>query len=465
MRTRVLRVLSALVLALAGAHCSGGGGSESSPLRSYMILGTGNRLPVDLEESVEAADGILDRTFHQIGIAEASSTSPRFAAEVESHSGVRLVLPNPMVQWMDPGTPWAASGAYVPNPPTSGDDDAVFDMQWGLDAIDAPEAWALGERGAGVRVAVVDSGISSSHADLAPNLNMALATSFVPGEHVDIDTLPSPPTFNHGSWVAGIVGAADNGTGMIGVAPEAEIVPIRVLSNWGGAAPSWVIAGILYAADIDADVINLSLVFMARHRGSFAFATAREAAGLWTAFARATNYAHHKGCTIIAAAGNFAWDEDHDADLFIVPSHSPHAISISATSPIGWALNPTTDLDIPTGYTHYGQSVIAFAAPGGSGLSPYPVTYCTLGSYTRPCYLFDWVVGPSSTGGWVWASGTSAAAPHVAGVAALIIGKNGGEMHPDHVYAALRSSADDLGKPGMDDHYGHGRVNAFRAVQ
>jgi lantibiotic leader peptide-processing serine protease len=82
---------------------------------------------------------------------------------------------------------------------------------------------------------------------------------------------------------------------------------------------------------------------------------------------------------------------------------------------------------------------------------------------TLPCFAFDTVVGPTING-WSVNFGTSAATPHVAGVAALVIGAHGGQMNPDAVEAILRASADDLGKPGVDDFYGSGRVNAARAV-
>ncbi len=82
---------------------------------------------------------------------------------------------------------------------------------------------------------------------------------------------------------------------------------------------------------------------------------------------------------------------------------------------------------------------------------------------TVSCWVFDMVFS-TIPGGWSWAAGTSMAAPHVSGVAAIIIGMNGGEMHPAAVEAALRASADDLGKPGNDDFYGAGRVNAGNAV-
>ncbi|WP_262490244.1 S8 family serine peptidase [Hymenobacter coccineus] len=78
--------------------------------------------------------------------------------------------------------------------------------------------------------------------------------------------------------------------------------------------------------------------------------------------------------------------------------------------------------------------------------------------------MFDYVFSTTSNGGYAWSAGTSMAAPHASGVAALIIGKNGGRMDPARVEAVLRASADDLGKPGRDEYYGYGRVNALRAV-
>jgi len=125
-------------------------------------------------------------------------------------------------------------------------------------------------------------------------------------------------------------------------------------------------------------------------------------------------------------------------------------------APVASATGPLNqqNYDTPAFYTNYGTSVIDVAAPGGNwdfDLDfPFPAVY-------------DWVLS-TYIGGWAFGYGTSGSAPHVSGVAALIIGKNGGEMHPAQVKAIIEQSADDLGKPGMDDYYGRGRINAYKAV-
>ena len=442
--------------------------SARSPAKSYIILAKENKLPSNLAEAVSAAGGTLTRTIPEIGVAVASSTRSDFAARAARISGLRSVTYNVQVQWLDPSlNSYQLAETSFGNPPTSGDDDFFFDLQWGHDAVDAPEAWNAGARGDGVRVAVLDSGIDADHPDIVPNLNVGLSTSFVPGEGFDIEP---GFYFNHGTHVAGIVAAADNAFGTIGVAPEAEIVAVKVLSEFTESGSfEGVIAGIVYAANIDADIINMSLGATLKKSGfcdSEGCVSAREVAELLVASGRATTYAYQQGTTVIAAAGNESMDADHTANLVFVPAALPHVIAIAATGPQGWALDPTTNLDVPAFYTNFGQSFINFAAPGGNvdfGLFESNVE-CTVTFVTVPCWVFDLVFSTISEG-WGWAAGTSMATPHTSGVAAIIIGQNGGSMSPAHVEAALRASADDLGKPGNDDFYGAGRVNANNAVK
>lgn len=183
---------------------------------------------------------------------------------------------------------------------------------------------------------MLDSGIDAEHPDIAPNLNVGLSTSFVPGEGFDIEP---GFYFNHGTHVAGIVAAADNAFGVIGVAPEAEIVAVKVLSEFTGSGSfEGVIAGIVYAANIDADIINMSLGATLKKSGfcdAEGCVTAREVAELLVATGRATTYAYQQGSTVIAAAGNESMDADHTTNWVFVPAALPHVIAVAATGPQG----------------------------------------------------------------------------------------------------------------------------------
>jgi subtilisin family serine protease len=438
--------------------------------RSYLIIAASNSsLPANLQANVTRAGGTITRSIPQIGIAAASSTDPAFKTKATRISGVRSVVPDVILQWIEP--PTNVVKQEIGYPPNSGAGDFFFDLEWGMTAVNAPGAWNAGYLGAGARVAVLDSGIACENPDLVPNLNKSLSTSFVPGEGYCFGG--GPGDFNHGTHVAGTIAAAINDWGVIGVAPEAEIVMVKVLSEVTGSGSfEGVIAGIVYAADVQADVINMSLGAIIPRRGfcddQGNCVSAKDIAEIANAISRATSYANRHGTTVIAAAGNAALDFDHSADLIDLPAQAVDVVAVSATSPIGWGLDPNTDLDVPTSYTDYGLSVINLAAPGGDFAYPGDEV-CTVGGITAPCVVFDGVMSDGqcdqfSCNFW-WAAGTSMATPHVSGVAALIIGKNGDSMEPAQVRAALAASADDLGKPGKDAYYGMGRVNAYYAVR
>ncbi|HRJ55612.1 MAG TPA: S8 family serine peptidase [Anaerolineales bacterium] len=441
-------------------------GADST--KSYILMAKGNKLPKGLEAKVAAAGGTIDRYIEQVGLVVVSSNDPNFSVNAAKISGISDVMPNVVSQWVGPLGDFNPEDISVSedfgNPPVSGDDDFFFDLQWGHDAVDAPEAWNEGYRGAGARVAVLDGGFDLDHPDLAPNINMALSMNFVAGETLQY-ALPDP--FSHGSHTAGTIAAADNGFGTIGVAPEAELVLIKVLGDEGSGSFADVISGIVYAADVDADIISMSLGAYLNKNGfcdSEGCVSANEVAALVNAIKRATDYANKEGSLVIASAGNDAIDFDHTANLIHIPSDLPKVLSISATAPIGWATDPgNIFLDNLASYSNYGQSAIDFGAPGGDFVYPGEEA-CLIAGLLRPCWVFD-LVFSTGNNGWYWSAGTSMAAPHASGVAAIIVGMNGGDMNPAHLEAALRASADDLGKPGNDDAYGAGRVNAYNAVR
>lgn len=440
-------------------------GRVLSTTKRYIIIPSGS-LPSNLASEIAKAGGELVSTISAVDLAVVETEDSQFQTKAAKINGVKSVIPDIQLEWLEPAETVAISEADYGNPPASGDDDFFFDLQWGHDAVDAPEAWNVGYRGANAVVAVLDGGFDLDHPDLAPNIIDAV--SFVPGEVAQFDPAIGGGNFSHGSHVAGTIAGADNGVGIIGVAPESKLMLVKVLSDAGSGAFSWIIDGIIYAADHDADAINMSLgAYLPKNGkfvnedGSIEKIPASAIAELTTALQKAVTYAYQQGTTVISSAGNAAINGQKDGSGISVPAELAHVVNISSTAPIGWALDPTTELDRIASYSNYGNKV-DFAAPGGDFVYPGEED-ATVAGVTQPVWVFD-LVFSASNDGWSWSAGTSMASPHASGVAAIIIGKNGGSMAPSQVEAALKKSADDIYKPGRDIYSGFGRVNAYKAV-
>ncbi|GAB2623981.1 S8 family peptidase [Novilysobacter erysipheiresistens] len=456
----------AVSVALASMCCA-----ASAHAATYVVSAHQTKFDHKLAAKVEAAGGTITARLPQIGVVIVESGHPDFATRAGKLQGVRSAVADVTVQFEQPDPQQRLSADFA-NPPNSSDDDRFFDLQWGHAAIDAAGAWNAGYRGEGATVAVLDSGLYCDHLEFADNLLAADSASFVPGEDY-CNTGGS----SHGTHTAGTILAGDNGAGTIGVAPEAKLIAVKVLSEINGSGSfGGIIQGIVHAADHGADVINMSLGV----RGGLPVGGS-EVAELINATKRAVQYAGSQNALVVASAGNDGRDLDHDsgieicdddgscyrANLRAFPAQLPGVVTVSALGPTGWAYDFDTNLDTLASYSNYGQSAIDFGAPGGDFV--YPGTEaCTVKGVTVPCWAFDMVMSSTTSSGgdsfYGWSAGTSMAAPHVSGVAALIVGKHGGEMSPKAVERILRQSADDLGKNGNDDAYGTGRVNAARAV-
>ncbi len=419
-------------------------GPQSVTLEEDYILAF-HKLPNNITDAVEALGGSVRSVLEEIDAILVTGDAD-FVAAVKGIQGLNVVIPDVTTDWLPDIETVELSADHI------GSDEWFFDnYQWDMIAIDAPGAWDAGYTGAGVRVAIMDTGIDTQHPDLAPNLNTALSTSFVPYEPF-IDDLDG-----HGSNVAGIIAAADNGMGVIGVAPNAEIVAIKVLDGGGSGSFGWLLEGILYAVSIDADIANMSLGAYMSHDGYIQTSTgavyigADAINGFVNLVRKTVNYAVQQGVLLVASAGNGANNGTGDSGWMHVPSDVGGCVVVSATGPIGWAYSHDIDLDEFAFYSDYGPQ-IDFAAPGGNA------------DFSLPLWYFDLVLNCNNQQWYSWYGGTSQASPHVCGVAALIVEKNGGDMNPAHIERELRLSADDLGKPGQDPYYGHGRVNAAQAV-
>lgn len=408
---------------------------------SYVL--TAGKWGQKQDDAVAAAGGTVVWSHAKTGIAVVTSDAPGFADAAQGSGGIQNATLDFEVQWQ----PQLPEQAITPG------DETFFPLQWNMQSLEAPAAWATGCTGAGVRVAINDGGIYDLHADLAPNLDTACSVSFVPGQPFNTDT----GTFWHGTHVAGIVGAADNGFGVIGVAPEAELIGVKVLHNGSGSFGA-VIGGILYAADpaafglggcAPADIINMSL-------GAVFSKSSPGAGPLVAALNQAVNFAASKGVLVISAAGNNGVDLRDFPSFTFVPADSGSGIAISATGPVDFA-NGGTNFRRPASYSNFGNGMIWVAGPGGdftlfpNGLWFQDMVLSTCrGANAPPNFSF------------CFAAGTSMATPAVSGVAALIKSANPG-ISLGALKSKLAQTADDEGANGHDAFYGHGFVNAFRA--
>jgi thermitase len=284
-------------------------------------------------------------------------------------------------------------------------DPAMLDatMTYGEHIVQAPQAWStLPDVQREVVVAVIDTGINAAH----PEFTDRLVAGY---DYVNFDETPDDD-HGHGTHVAGIVAAGANGVGHAGICPTCKIMPIKVLNSSNQGTWSVVARGIVYAMEHGANVINLSL----------GAASGSETVRL------AIEEAQAAGIVVVAAAGNNA----SSAPYF--PAAYPGVIGVSATD----------NQDRIWQLSNYGEN-IDLAAPG------YRI-YSTYNDLT--------------TGGYAYMTGTSMAAPFVAGLAALVISYAPTAPTADATVALMTANADDLGAAGWDQYFGNGRLNACKTV-
>ncbi|MGI8500598.1 MAG: S8 family peptidase [Hassallia sp.] len=285
--------------------------------------------------------------------------------------------------------------------------DEYYSKQWNLHNINVEGAW-LQTKGSGITVAVIDTGISRVR-DLKE-------TKFVPGYDFVNDTEVATDDNGHGTHVAGTIAQATNNKyGVAGIAYEAKLMPLKVLSAYGGGTVADIAEAIKFAADKGANVINMSL----------------GGGGESQLMKDAIDYAHRKGVVIIAAAGN----EGSNGASY--PARYPHVIGVSALGADGERAP----------YSNFGAGV-DISAPGGSDAGK----------------ILQETIDPDNNGVGVFMGfqGTSMAAPHVAGVAALI--EASGIKEPDQVLTVLQESARSIKEDALN-YYGAGQLNADAAVK
>ena len=377
------------------------------------------------------------RDIQQKSYERENDASPEQARLLNTLLAIKELRKRPDILSADPN--------YIVRSYSTTPDDTHYGYQWNLPMINMPEAWNETTGSDDVIVAVVDTGVLMNHPDLAGRLTNT-GYNFVekdgvgpnPDDPGDKEPGTSRSSF-HGTHVAGIIAAkTNNGIGVAGVTWNTKIMPVRVIGAGGSGSAYDMRQGIRYAAGLSndygvtpskhADIINLSL-------GGTGSSVAEQSL---------INEVRAKGIIVIAAAGN----ENRSIPLSY-PAAYNGVVSVSAVNISGSKAS----------YSNFG-SYIDVAAPGGDSGDVngdgYPDSIVSTG-------------GDDSSGsireGYTLMAGTSMASPHVAGVAALMKAVRP-KLSPAEFDTLLAAGkiTNDIGDPGKDDKFGHGLINAFKAV-
>ena len=461
MRPLATSFIAALAtLALASSASAAGTAQLAADRYTVLLPGTQTgdgfdaaAAPAAVRGAVAAAGGTVVRDLsRQVGVLVVSSPSAQFAGALRATGLVDDVAQD---------FKWRA----LPSDPGGGPfqtADPMEPIQWDMQQIRAPQAHDVQAGARSVDVGILDSGIDGRHPEFTvgaqgPNVDCARgrnSITFLP-DGPGVGT-PDPCTDNefHGTHVAGTVAMQANNLGMVGVAPNVTLVPVKVCDASGYCYASPVVDGITYAGDQKLDVINMSFfVDDNEFQESTEFKCNSDPVQrtFRRAVERAIQYARGQGVTPVAALGNSDNDLAHPPEPYtneceVVPAETQGVVGVTA-------LGSNSE---KSGYSNYGTGAADVAAPGGNG---------TTGDCTKT------VPSTLPGGGYVCIQGTSMASPHAAGVAALIVSQFGSlgsdgdvKLPPQRVESLLQSSAVDIGKAGYDECFGHGRIDALRAV-
>jgi lantibiotic leader peptide-processing serine protease len=436
---------------------------EASVDGQYLMSIT---LPIaNLEEKVAEQGGHVIYQNQQIGFAWVGGLTQEGAQALDLLNGVNGVYNDAAihlntVSMMGESEVLSADPTSIAQPATA----FRHSFQWNMRRIGAPAVWAAGHLGSSdVTIAILDSGIDYTSFDASGMVDLARSISFVPSDDDFMNThLPtrhkSDDLNGHGSNVA--TQAASNATIFAGVTSKSRLMSVKVLGRTGSGSIGGILSGLAYAVDNGADVINMSL--------GIPGGILREGNDEFLRITRkAFAYAYENGAVVVVSAGNDGQNMDLTPERYRVYCDAL-VICVSATGPTSSTnafSGPWTDEDALASYSNYGQAVY-ISAPGGtnrgwvSSVCPrFRASVSATGVVSFPCNLAP---GFFITTGY---AGTSQAAPHVAGYAALLVAKFG-KNNPKKIFTEMRrfGTLDDLGARGKDPIYGFGRLNLEKAL-
>jgi lantibiotic leader peptide-processing serine protease len=434
----------------------------------HLVIFQGNGVPQKFEARVAELGGTVVFADGRVGIGAVAGLTEETAAMLAKSAGVAGVELDTQMQ---PITPFEVSSDVGNEDLTPMSAGALhYARQWNMRAIGADVAWGAGYTGSSaVTVAILDTGVDATHPDLEGRVDASRSKSFVgPSETFWYNWWGAPEWGDldgHGTHVAATV--SSNAVLSAGVTSNVQIMALKVLgmtaSPWSGLSQA-----IIYAADNDADVINMSL-------GAY-FPRAKNGQFIAQFLTRAVTYANRKGVTVVVSSGNEAIDLDHDGNNYKVFCSAPVVICVGATGPFEGSLGGAdafiggfSDVDAPSWYSNYGRSSVDVAGPGGNYTLNAAGNLASGGFIWAACSSTRFVI----QGGFVFTSpcradrlagmaGTSMATPHVSGLAALLVERYG--RNPGRIASAIHQSADKLASSGNDPYFGKGRINVARAL-
>ena len=324
----------------------------------------------------------------------------------------------PLIDYAEPN--YIAQAELIPN-------DPYYIYQWNFPMINTELAWDL-SIGENIIVAVIDTGVAYENQGiyaLAPDF---AGTLFFPGWDFVNDDAYADDDNGHGTHIAGTIAQTTNNfLGTAGIAHGCTVMPIKVLDNVSNGLISDIADGIYFAVNNGAQIINISF-------GTYTSSITLE---------EAVNYAYLNGVTVISSAGNNA------TNIFHYPSSYAGCICVGAIR---------YDQTRPF-YANYGPD-LDICAPGGDlsvdqNLDGYKDGICQQTINENNPALFEYALF----------QGTSCAAAHTSGVAALVLSYAGGLLTPDELKTILETTSIDLGPVGWDQDFGWGLINAFQAIQ
>ncbi|MBV7695196.1 S8 family serine peptidase [Streptomyces sp. TRM70350] len=465
--------------------------SADAPKLAYVVNTKTDRHTIaSVRKAIAAAGGTVVITYEKIGVIVVHSANPDFGAQIRKARGVQSAGATRTAPLVAAGTTdqdaadylTAAEAAKVEAAATAGSEPLEAD-QWDLRAIGADKAAQINPGSRKVTVAVIDTGVDDTHPDLAPNFSAAQSANCVGGVADTSEGAWRPYTAEdyHGTHVAGEIAAARNDIGVAGVAPGVKVSSIKVSDPHNGLFyPESVVCAFVFAADHGVEITNNSYYV---DPWLYNCMDDPDQRAIVDAVNRAQLYAQKKGTLHLASAGNSNHDLDADA---IVDDSSP-----DDSTPVERTIDPHECYDVPTQlpgivtvsatgvqnlksyYSSYGKGVVDVAAPGGDRLYQIPDTPSKNGR----------ILSTMPNNQYAFLQGTSMASPHAAGVAALLKSEHPWAS-PAQLQWLLKAQADKTACPESYDQdgdgtqdavckggtrvngfYGHGIVNALRAVK